>query len=62
MKYSSPVFGWKSKPTVLRTPRATISIPLPSRFMRRIWAYFSGSGSQMLQFAPTGTQYGYHNR
>ncbi len=41
---SSPVFGWKSKPTVLRTPRATISMPLPSRLMRRMCAYFSGIG------------------
>ena len=28
------VFGSKSKPTVLRTPDATVSMLLPSRFMR----------------------------
>ena len=30
----SPVLGWKSNPTVLRTPEATVSMPLPSRFIR----------------------------
>jgi hypothetical protein len=51
---SSPFFGSKSKPTVLRTPSATSSTPLPSRFMRVILAK-PLPGSQMLHGAPIGT-------
>lgn len=39
---------------VLRTPIATVSPPLPSRFRRMIFACVSG-GSQMLHGAPVGT-------
>ena len=35
---SSLVRGWTSKPTVLRTPRATTSMPLPSALMGKIGA------------------------
>ena len=43
-----------SKPTVLRTPRATTSAPEPSRLMRRIWPCAS-SCSTLLPGWPTGT-------
>ncbi len=50
---SSPVTGWKSKPTVLRMPWATTSRSCPSGVMEKILVY-SSDGSQMLQGAPTG--------
>ncbi len=46
--------GLQSKPTLLRTPRATVSRPLPSAFIRWMTAWRS-LGSQTLQGAPTGT-------
>ena len=46
--------GLQSKPTELRMPRATVSTPLPSAFMRSMRPC-RGSGSQMLHGAPTGT-------
>ena len=48
------VVGFQSKPTVLRTPRAITSTFLPSRSIRRIWAWVSG-GMVMLPGAPIGT-------
>src|SRR5215813_927507 len=51
LKYSSFVTGWKSWPTLLRTPRATYSSPVPSGLIRTIAACVSG-GMQMLHGAP----------
>ena len=46
--------GLQSKPTVLRTPRATTCGSLPSGFMRRIWPW-AALGTQTLHGAPTPT-------
>ena len=46
--------GLQSKPTELRTPRATTSLSLPSGFMRTIRPCFA-SGSQTLHGALTVT-------
>ena len=50
-KYSSFVTGCQSKPTLLRTPCAKYSKPLPSALMREMLACVSG-GMQMLHGAP----------
>ena len=50
-KYSSFVSGCQSKPTLLRTPCATYSKPVPSGFTREMLACVSG-GMQMLHGAP----------
>jgi hypothetical protein len=54
VNHSAPSTGFQSKPTLFLTPRAKISRPEPSPFMRRMDAWGS-PGSQMLQGAPTGT-------
>ena len=51
VKYSSLVTGWKSKPTLLRTPWAKYSKPDPSGLTREMLAWVAG-GMQMLQGAP----------
>ena len=51
---SSFVTGCQSNPTVLRTPRAKTSKPVPSGRIRAIEAYGS-LRLQMLQGAPIGT-------
>ena len=47
--------GCQAKPTVLRTPCAKTSHPVPSGFIRVMEANVSSFEEQMLHGAPTGT-------